>query len=611
MKRTENKKQGIEGMDELLQAVEMVKRGDDSYFHVIYEKTRGMALAVIRKYNRDQADHEDILQETYLKAYTHMGQLKDNARIQSWINQIAANTAITAAMKKKPTMFSEMEDEEGNVPDIEDESGRFSPEIITGRKAMTQIVTEILDTLPEDQRIALWMVYGQKITIREMAESLGISENTIKSRLYQGRKKLLERKSDFRKLGVELTIIPVSVVISCAFQESVYAAVGEGAAAAGAAASAASYGQASGTWTPSGVSSAGNMTGSGAASGTPAFAGSSSAGAANAGSFSAGSAAFSGASSAAAGTASSAAAGAAAAGMGLGVKIAVGLVCAAVVAGGGFAVKTAVTMHREAAAEYETEEEIEEIREEEANEGEEPEGETGLLADSGQEEAEERGDDFREEEDGAISETGSEGEGGIASDTAAGEDETDPGIGIETAEGSAAGEQALAVSVSIEHIYSSTDESAVISGTDQAGNVVWTYETGTYGMTQLYRISEIGVFVDTYYLVEDGAVIALDRSDGSVKWKNEEFAGGGPAFDFGSDGNLYLCGYLGPDLFVVDPDGNTVYRKESFNSDYYWPYELECREDGILLTMEGAPYSSAVPVHMLISYGDHSYTILP
>ena len=582
MKRAENRKQGIEGMDELLQAVEMVKRGDDSYFHVIYEKTRGMALAVIRKYNRDQADHEDILQETYLKAYTHMGQLKDNARIQSWINQIAANTAITAAMKKKPTMFSEMEDEEGNVPDIEDESGRFSPEIITGRKAMTQIVTEILDTLPEDQRIALWMVYGQKITIREMAESLGISENTIKSRLYQGRKKLLERKSDFRNLGVELTIIPVSVVISCAFQESDYGAVGEGAAAAGAAASAASYGQASGTWTPSGVSSAGNMTGSGAASGTPAFAGSSSAGAANAGSFSAGSAAFSGASSAAAGTASSAAAGAAAAGMGLGVKIAVGLVCAAVVAGGGFAVKTAVTMHREAAAEYETEGEREEIQ---------------------------------EEEDGAISEAGSEGEGGIASDTAAGEDETDPGTGIETeaetAEGSAAGEQALAVSVSIEHIYSSTDESAVISGTDQAGNVVWTYETGTYGMTQLYRISEIGVFGDTYYLVEDGAVIALDRSDGSVKWKNEEFAGGGPAFDFGSDGNLYLCGYLGPDLFVVDPDGNTVYRKESFNSDYYWPYELECREDGILLTMEGAPYSSAVPVHMLISYGDHSYTILP
>ena len=599
-------------MDELLQAVEILTRGHDSYFHVIYEKTRGMALAVIRKYNRDQADHEDILQKTYLKAYTHMGQLKDNARIQSWINQIAANTAITAAMKKKPTMFSEMEDEEGNVPDIEDESGRFSPEIITGRKAMTQIVTEILDTLPEDQRIALWMVYGQKITIREMAESLGISENTIKSRLYQGRKKLLERKSDFRKLGVELTIIPVSVVISCAFQESVYAVVGEGAAAAGAAASAASYGQTSGTWTPSGASSAGNMTGSGAASGRPAFADSSSAGSANAGSFSAGTAAFSGASSAAAGTASSAAAGAAAAGMGLGlgVKIAVGLVCVAVVAGGGFAVKTAVTMHREAAAEYETEEEIEEIRE-----GEGPEGETELLADSGQEEPEEKEDDFREEEDGAISETGSVGEGGIASDTAAGEDETDPGIGIETeaetAEGSAAGEQALAVSVSIEHIYSSTDESAVISGTDQAGNVVWTYETGTYGMTQLYRISEIGVFGDTYYLVEDGAVIALDRSDGSVKWKNEEFVGGGPAFDFGSDGNLYLCGYLGPDLFVVDPDGNTVYRKESFNSDYYWPYELECREDGILLTMEGAPYSSSVPVHMLISYGDHSYTILP
>ena len=162
-------------MNELMNAVKELKGGSAAAFQLVYEQTRTVALAVIRKYCDNPSDHEDILQETYLKVYKYIGQLDDDEKIQPWINRIAANTAVRYNMKKKPMMFSELADEEGNIPDFEDESGRFSPEIITGRQALSQIVDEILNTLPEDQRTALWMVYGQKITIREMAENSGIT----------------------------------------------------------------------------------------------------------------------------------------------------------------------------------------------------------------------------------------------------------------------------------------------------------------------------------------------------------------------------------------------------------------------------------------------------
>ena len=252
-------------MNDLLNAVKGAKAHDDEAFQVLYEKTKRVALAVIKRYCDVSGDYEDILQETYLRVYQSIGQLTQEDKVQAWINRIAANTAIRHNMKKRPQLFSELADEEGNIPEFRDERQEAEPEIVADRKAVSGIVLQVMEELPEDQRDALWMVYGQKVTIREMAVSLGISENTIKSRLYQGRKKLLARREDFRKLGIELNIIPISVLVALAFREEVYAAVEIGAGAGTAAAAAKAAGKAG---KASGPAAAGEgMSGASAAAG--------------------------------------------------------------------------------------------------------------------------------------------------------------------------------------------------------------------------------------------------------------------------------------------------------------------------------------------------------
>ena len=148
---------------------------------------------------------------------------------------------------------------------------------------------------------------------------------------------------------------------------------------------------------------------------------------------------------------------------------------------------------------------------------------------------------------------------------------------------------------------------ATISGLDKTGATVWTYETGHYEAAQLDRVSEIGVNGTQYSFVEGGAVVTLRLSDGSLLWKNSEFAGSGTGVDFGDDGTIYLCGYLGPDFFAVDANGKTLCRIESFSPDYGWAYDVEYDGDQVLVAMEMTPSGE----HEIISVSlpDYSYTL--
>ncbi len=149
--------------------------------------------------------------------------------------------------------------------------------------------------------------------------------------------------------------------------------------------------------------------------------------------------------------------------------------------------------------------------------------------------------------------------------------------------------QTKAVTVQFERKIDSQEpiESATVCGLDEAGEVVWTYLTGNYDMTELERITEIGVYSDTYYLAEGGSIVAIQVSDGEILWKNDNFGGASPSFAFGENGDLFVSGYYGPDLFVVDVNGNTVIRVESFDQNYYWPSQVVVENGTIMITMQG------------------------
>lgn len=109
-------------------------------------------------------------------------------------------------------------------------------------------------------------------------------------------------------------------------------------------------------------------------------------------------------------------------------------------------------------------------------------------------------------------------------------------------------------------------EYGVITGYDKNNNVVWTYTTGQYPAAQLDWVSGIGQWGAIYYFVEDLTVKALNANTGKLLWSNSDFWGGLQKSIIDADnGNVYMCGGLGPAFYTVTSDGRSLMRPPDFD----------------------------------------------
>ena len=144
----------------------------------------------------------------------------------------------------------------------------------------------------------------------------------------------------------------------------------------------------------------------------------------------------------------------------------------------------------------------------------------------------------------------------------------------------------ISVNVTYNYYTENGSEYAAIQGFDTAGNQLWVVTTALLPMAQLARVTDIGRYEDRYYYIEDGTVMALNVADGTVLWKNTDFCGA-PLEDcvfIGETGRIYLSGYFGPDIAVIEPDGSTA-MIEALSTDYFWPCRLEVDEAAGIATV--------------------------
>lgn len=190
-----------------------------------------------------------------------------------------------------------------------------------------------------------------------------------------------------------------------------------------------------------------------------------------------------------------------------------------------------------------------------------------------------------------------------------------PGIPVEAAQaevmedGAALSPEETAAAVNFRGIQESFQEHGEIAGISEQGNVLWEYVTQSYPRTELDQVNDIGIYDGKYYLAEEGVVKAFDLRDGSVIWSNSEFGGRAYGSAFDEDGTLYLCGYYGPDLFVVDKGGNTEKIISVIDSNYMWPYKMEILGEWIAVTFAGTPSGGDEVIY--INRSDYSISRSP
>ena len=186
------------------------KNGDQQAMEQLYEMTYSRVYCTIQVMVKDEQETLDLLQDSYIKAFKHLNQFEGTEKFLPWIQQIARNTAKDWLKKKHTAFFADLRGEketewespaEEQIMDANDGSW---PEKVLDREETARLIREILDGLPEDQRVVIEMFYYEELSVKQIALGLDLSESAVKSRLFYGRRKIETKVLALEKKGTKL-----------------------------------------------------------------------------------------------------------------------------------------------------------------------------------------------------------------------------------------------------------------------------------------------------------------------------------------------------------------------------------------------------------------------
>lgn len=187
------------------------REGDFEAFSTLIERFQRRVFAVARRIVGNQHDAEDVTQQTFLSVMDHLGDFREESSVATWILRIATNHALKVLRKRRGLPMVSLdsptrdgEDSYGTLPHPEFiAQWRDEPAKLAQQREVRQLIETALDELPEKYRVVFVLRDVEGLSVKETAESLGLTESNVKVRLLRARLDLRERLT--RVLGDEAT----------------------------------------------------------------------------------------------------------------------------------------------------------------------------------------------------------------------------------------------------------------------------------------------------------------------------------------------------------------------------------------------------------------------
>ena len=195
----------------LVDESELVSRaqaGEDEAFAELVSRYQNKIYRLAKNITQNKEDAEDVLQEAFLKAYSHLGGFQRNSRFYTWIVRIAVNEALMKLRKRRSDRTVPLDEpvetgEEAVTREIavwED-----NPEQRYSREEMQGILDDAVEDLKPDFRTVFVLRDIEELSTEETAEALGISIPAVKSRLLRARLALRESLTrKFKRKGEDV-----------------------------------------------------------------------------------------------------------------------------------------------------------------------------------------------------------------------------------------------------------------------------------------------------------------------------------------------------------------------------------------------------------------------
>ena len=175
--------------------IKQAKAGDSEAFAGIVELYIPKIFSLCVKLTGNREDAEDCVQETFIKVWTSLGEFRENSSLYTWIYRIAANTCNDYLRKKSRHTVLSLEGDGTELDDapllhIKDE--RPLPDEQLENLESADRVRLLLLELPDIMREVIILRDLQQLSYREIAHLSGVSEGTVKSRLFRARQQVMK-----------------------------------------------------------------------------------------------------------------------------------------------------------------------------------------------------------------------------------------------------------------------------------------------------------------------------------------------------------------------------------------------------------------------------------
>lgn len=169
------------------QLVKRVQQGDKRAFDLLVLKYQHKILSIIGRFVKDQAEVQDVAQETFIKAYRALGNFRGESAFYTWVYRIAINTAKNYLVSKGRRPPSADVDEAEFYSGSEYLKDVSTPENQLMRDQLKDVIFKAIKDLPEDLRTAVTLREMEGLSYEEIAEVMDCPVGTVRSRIFRAR----------------------------------------------------------------------------------------------------------------------------------------------------------------------------------------------------------------------------------------------------------------------------------------------------------------------------------------------------------------------------------------------------------------------------------------
>ncbi len=175
--------------------VSFARAGDREAFRAIMTRCNQRLFRIARAVVRDEAEAEDVLQESYTRAFSAIAGFRGEAGVATWLTRIVLNEAHGRLRRRKDMVdLDVLEAAQGSaqVLNFPGAAKSENPEADAARAQIRRLLERAVDALPEPFRLVFILREVEELSVEETARHLGLKVETVKTRLHRARRRLRE-----------------------------------------------------------------------------------------------------------------------------------------------------------------------------------------------------------------------------------------------------------------------------------------------------------------------------------------------------------------------------------------------------------------------------------